>query len=138
MWKGVPVSLYPSKGKIQVLLFLKTVVDLLSDNWVQEYQVFYKRFHDKGLNTVSIISDISEDEIFSFSERWQIPWPQVLDFKENPFFEKFGITSTPYSVLIDSEGKVMAVDLKGGSRASSGRKFAESFVDGFANAGKPY
>ncbi|MBD3267034.1 redoxin domain-containing protein [bacterium] len=113
--EGLPVQLYPPQGEIQLLIFMKTD-EPYAVSLVRETIVLYERFHDRGLNVLGVVLDEEEDSVFSFAERWQIPWPQVLDAEEEEKITKtLGVIHTPFRLLIDPKGEILAVNTTGES-----------------------
>jgi len=104
--EGMPVSFRPPVGQFLLVHFWKTA-DAQIDDAVKDAVVLYKRFHDSGLNVVSIFFDKAEDAVLEFSQRWQIPWAQVMEV------EVKNEASAPRNLLLDAQGKVLAVNLKG-------------------------
>ncbi len=80
----------------------------------------YKRYHDKGLEIVGVSLDHSREQLEQFVKQRQIRWQQVFyepDAEDpewqNPLAAKYNITSIPMTLLVDREGKVARVGLRG-------------------------
>jgi len=87
-----------------------------------ELRVFYKKYHDKGLNIVGFYSDKYPDEWKDLVQKEQYPWYNVSDSKGEE-----GMTAKVYreylapgqkianttNVLIDAQGKILAWDVYG-------------------------
>ncbi len=110
--EGLPISLHPPENKMMLLLFWDITDENIDETVVDAY-VLYKRFHEEGLKAVGIYANQSEDTLFSFAEHWQIPWPQVISNEEINLFQRLGIKDTPSNLLIDTQGKIIAKNLKG-------------------------
>jgi hypothetical protein len=114
--EGIPVSSRPREGK--VLLVVADDLDSDQADRLKEAIVLYRRFHAKGLNGVGVCSSKSDDQILKSAFRWQIPWPEVVDRPttsakdEGPSFPLLAVKA-PDVILIDPQGKVLAVGLEG-------------------------
>ncbi|RJP27826.1 MAG: DUF2092 domain-containing protein [Candidatus Omnitrophota bacterium] len=114
--EGLPVSFRPLEGKFLLVCFWD-VKSENADDLAKETITFYRRFHDQGLDVVSIYPTLSEDAIIQFSERWLIPWPQVSNqHAGDPTpMQIFKVNVIPVNFLVDSNGKVVAQNLAGES-----------------------
>ena len=70
--EGMPVSFHAPEDKMLFIQFWNTGAGS-SEDLVKEGILLYERFHDHGLNVLSVCTDTNEDRIVSFSNRWQIP-----------------------------------------------------------------
>ncbi len=111
--EGIPLSLRPPSGNYLLLLFWdRSTVD--SDELVPDAIVLYRRFHEVGLNYLCVMIGQSEDSVYRFAERWQVPWPQVMDEKDNEkITDIFGNQKIPSNILIDDQGTIVAKNLSG-------------------------
>jgi len=114
--ESLPITFKPATGHVLVVLFWNTR-DTGMDAQAKAAVVLYRRFHSKGLDLVSVCSDASVDRVTDFAERWQFPWPQVMDAwgGDAKPFERFKIDKTPAALLIKASGdpvplKLSAVD----------------------------
>lgn len=107
--EGMSVSTHPPKDKLLLVSFLKTA-ELESDDTVKGTLMLYRRFHDSGLNALSVYIDDSDEPVFQLAETWGISWPQL---QGKTLIKFFHVENTPVAFLIGQEGKVLAVDLKG-------------------------
>ena len=75
----------------------------------------YKRFHDKGLEIVGVSFDKDKKNWTSAVERFGMTWPQMSDLKywESAAVSLYGIRGIPANVLLDPDGKIIALDLQG-------------------------
>ncbi len=112
--EGMPVSFHAPKDKVLLIQFWNTEAGS-SENQVKKDIRLYRRFHDHGLNVVSVCTDTNEDRIVSFSNRWQIPWPQLMDedVDEGNPTDRLNIPGVPFNLLVDENGVIQAIDLKG-------------------------
>jgi len=108
------VSLKESLGKV-------TLIDFWA-SWCQPCRqenqnvvALYTAFHNKGLNIISVSLD--EDAI-SWKEaivKDKLTWTQVSNLKEmkDPIALQYGVTQIPTTFLLDANGKIVAIDLRG-------------------------
>jgi hypothetical protein len=110
--ESIPVSLKPAAGRALALVFWNTR-DPGMDAQAKAAIVLYRRFHAKGLDMVGICGDASVDRVTDFAERWQFPWPQVMDAwgGDNKPFERFKIEKTPVCLLINTAGESVPLKL---------------------------
>ena len=79
----------------------------------------YNKFHDQGLEVVSVSLDFQRQVLTRFLQTRKFPWPQIFfDGEENtgfnsPLAKQFHIDAIPFLMLMDREGKLMAKDLRG-------------------------
>ena len=111
--EGIPVSFRPPEGKHLWILFWNPNEEA-SEEWIKDKLLLYNRFHGSGLDAVGVCVGANENEAVSFSQTWRVLWPLVV---ENESDEKpadaLGVKTFPYDVLIDSQGKIRALNLTG-------------------------
>lgn len=75
----------------------------------------YEKFHDKGFEIIGISLDQRKERLEAFVAEKKMNWPHYFDGKgwENEISRKFGIDSIPATFLVDKEGKVARLDLRG-------------------------
>ena len=75
----------------------------------------YERFHDKGLEIVGVSLDKDKASWLAAIEQTGQKWPQMSDLKgwDCAGAQIYGSQSIPANVLIDSQGKIVARDLRG-------------------------
>lgn len=75
----------------------------------------YDRFHDKGLEIVGVSLDKDKASWLAAIAQTGQKWPQMSDLKgwDCAGAQIYGIQSIPANVLIDSQGKIVARDLRG-------------------------
>jgi peroxiredoxin len=67
----------------------------------------YNKYHSAGLE-VCLISDEPVEQLRAFAQGTQIPM-SVLSDQKRVVFDDYGVSSIPYTLLIDRRGKVAYV-----------------------------
>jgi thiol-disulfide isomerase/thioredoxin len=75
----------------------------------------YKKYHDKGFEIFGVSLDDNKTKWMAAVEKDKLTWPQVSDLKgwQNEAAKAYGVTSIPFNLLIDKEGKILAKGLRG-------------------------
>jgi len=77
-------------------------------------QEAYRKLHDSGLEIVSVSLDETRSAVVDFVKVRQLPWIQFHNGTAGAdLVEAFGVTSIPASYLIDPEGTIIRLDLRG-------------------------
>lgn len=110
--ESLSASLLPPRGRALVVLFWNLRDTGMADQ-AKASIMLYRRFRARGLDMVSICSGSSEDRVINFAERWQFPWPQVLnDAAADPKpFDRFKIEKTPAGLLLVAGAAPVPLDL---------------------------
>jgi len=112
--EGTKASFRPAKGKVLLVSFW-TCGQTQTDDLAKDALVLYKRFESKGLEMLSVCLDISKYDVLDFGAAWHIPWLMMMNSElgENRPTKLIGIEKTPCNLLVDKEGKVLALNLYG-------------------------
>ncbi|QEH33530.1 Thiol-disulfide oxidoreductase ResA [Aquisphaera giovannonii] len=79
-------------------------------------QETYRKYHDAGFEILSISLDETRTPVADFVSTRKIPWPQVHNGSAGTdLVEAFGVGSIPASYLVDPEGTIIRLDLRGQS-----------------------
>lgn len=86
----------------------------------------YEKYHAKGFEVVGVSFDQKKESWVKCVQQLGLRWPQISDLKgwKCAAAEPYGISSIPSSVLVDPQGKIVAMDLRGSALA---RKLKEIY-----------
>lgn len=75
----------------------------------------YEKYHAKGFEIIGISFDTKADAWKAAIKSLNMKWPQLSDLKgwKSAGKDAYGINSIPASILLDKEGKIIAIDLRG-------------------------
>lgn len=111
---GKPLSVSAYKGKVVLIDFWATwcgpcVVEL------PNLLAAYEKHHDAGFEIIGISLDSDRSKLDNFVKQKKMNWPQHFDGKgwQNELAQKYGINSIPATYLLDREGKIVGVGLRG-------------------------
>lgn len=112
--KAVKLSDYMEQGKV-------TIIDFWA-SWcvpcVQEIPTlkgYYRDYHDKGLNIVSVSLDTKESAWLNAVKKHQMPWPQISDLKgwKGSITQLYGVAAIPFVVVVDRQGRMAVINMHG-------------------------
>lgn len=75
----------------------------------------YKKYHSKGFEIVGISFDQNAESWKKAIEQMGMEWPQLSDLKgwNSAAASTYSVKSIPASMLVDGQGRIVAVDLRG-------------------------
>ncbi|MCK5856675.1 MAG: AhpC/TSA family protein [Bacteroidales bacterium] len=75
----------------------------------------YEKYHDKGFDILGVSLDKDKAKWVKAIASDGLVWPQVSDLKywQSEAGRAYGVGSIPHTVLIDKEGKIIAIGLRG-------------------------
>jgi thiol-disulfide isomerase/thioredoxin len=77
-------------------------------------QEAYRKYHAVGFEIVAVSLDETRSAVVDFVKVRKLPWPQVHNATAGAdLVEAFGVSSIPAAYLIDPEGKIIRLDLRG-------------------------
>jgi thiol-disulfide isomerase/thioredoxin len=119
------IALADTEGKIRKLSSLKGKVVLI-DFWASwcgpcrkenpNVVAMYKKYHDKGFEIYSVSLDKERSSWIAAIAKDNLAWPDhVSDLKywKSAGAAAYGVTSIPFTVLVDKKGKIVAKKLRG-------------------------
>ena len=77
----------------------------------------YTKYHDKGFEVVGISLDSDPARLQSFLTEREIPWACLFEEGagwNHPMAEYYGVMGIPATMLLDREGKVVSMGIRGG------------------------
>lgn len=110
---GKPISMSSFRGKFVLLDFWSSwCAPCRAEN--PNVLKAYNEFKDKGFTVFAVSVDNDRENWLKAVKEDQLPWTQASDLKQkNEAAELFGIDGIPASFLIDPNGKIVAVNLRG-------------------------
>lgn len=75
----------------------------------------YQKYKDKGFDILGVSLDQNKDKWKQAIEKDNLTWTHVSDLKgwQCEVAQKYGVTSIPFNVLLDKDGKILAKALRG-------------------------
>lgn len=75
----------------------------------------YDKHHAAGFEIIGVSLDKDKSKLDAFVNENKMTWPQFFDGKgwENELAQKYGINSIPATYLLDREGKIIGIGLRG-------------------------
>ena len=111
--KGTTVRLDAYRGKYVLIDFWATwCAPCIGE--LPRLQAAYRTYHDAGFAIIGVSLDESKTAVVDFARARNIPWPQLHNASgSTDLVEGFGVSSVPATYLIDPEGMVVRIDLRG-------------------------
>lgn len=112
--KEVSLSDYVGKSKYVLIDFWATWCrPCLSE--IPTLKEAYANYKSKGFEIISISLDENIGAWKNFIKQRQMTWPQLSDMvgETSQTAQKYGVTSIPYTLLLDAEGKIVEMQLRG-------------------------
>ncbi|MCD8291741.1 MAG: TlpA family protein disulfide reductase [Prevotella sp.] len=75
----------------------------------------YNNYKDKGLGIIGVSLDEDKEQWTDAVKGMNMTWTQVSDLQgwDNQVAVKYGVRSIPYTMIVDSKGKLIAKELRG-------------------------
>jgi peroxiredoxin len=110
---GNPVRLDAYRGKYVLVDFWATWCSPCISE-LPRLQAAYRTYHDSGFEILSVSLDETKTAVTDFVKARKIPWPQIHNGSASAdLVGYFGVITIPAIYLIDPEGTVIRLDLRG-------------------------
>lgn len=78
-------------------------------------KLVYEKYHNKGFEILGVSLDRAQDAWIAAIQQDGLPWKHVSDlgFWNNAAAQEYGVSSIPFTVLVDREGKIIDKGLRG-------------------------
>jgi peroxiredoxin len=112
--KGEQIDISQYKGKVVLIDFWATWCGPCVGE-LPNVKRTYDKYHDDGFEIIGISLDRDRERLEKFIEKNDMPWPQYFDGKgwKNEISTGFDIHSIPSTYLVDGEGIIRYVNLRG-------------------------
>jgi peroxiredoxin len=82
---------------------------------IPNLKIAYEKFHTKGFEIISISLDGEEETWVNGIAQYELNWLHVSDLQEfeSPVAKQFAVSYIPHTFLLDPNGVILAVDLRG-------------------------
>jgi thiol-disulfide isomerase/thioredoxin len=111
--KGRPIRLDAYRGKYVLVDFWATWCAPCVGELPRLVEA-HAKYHDAGFEIISVSLDESKTAVSDFAKVRSLPWPQVHNASSTvDLVEAFAVGSIPATYLIDPEGTIVRLDLRG-------------------------
>ncbi len=111
--KGQPIRLDAYRGKYVLIDFWATWCAPCVGELPRLLEA-HRTYHDAGFEIISVSLDESKTAVVDFAKVRNLPWPQIHNASSTAdLVEAFAVGSIPATYLIDPEGTIVRLDLRG-------------------------
>jgi peroxiredoxin len=111
--KGRPIRLDAYRGKYVLVDFWATWCAPCVGE-LPRLQEAHRTYHEAGLEIIGVSLDESKTAVSDFAKVRKLPWPQIHNASSTAdLVEAFAVGSIPATYLIDPEGTIIRLDLRG-------------------------
>jgi thiol-disulfide isomerase/thioredoxin len=123
---GRSVDLAKLKGKVVLIDFWATWCGPCMAE-LPNVKATYDKLHDKGFEIVGISFDQDKDALDKTLKEKEMTWPQYFDGKmwQNKYGQEFGINAIPAMWLIDKQGNLRDIEVRGALEEKVAKLLAE-------------
>jgi thiol-disulfide isomerase/thioredoxin len=115
---GSEIDITQFKGKVVLVDFWATwcgpcIAEL------PNVKAVYEKYHEQGFEVLAVSFDQTKDALTRYVEQNKLPWPQIFfdedgkRFWQNPLGQKYGINSIPATFLVDRDGNLQKIGVRG-------------------------
>lgn len=131
--KGGTITLSSLKGKLVLIDFWASwCAPCVKEQPVLKsiYEQFGKQVEAGKFEILGVSLDRNRENWLKAINRFQINWPQASDLKywKSPVAKAYGISELPFNVIVNDDGKIIAINLHG--------KELEAFIDNYFRSEK--
>jgi thiol-disulfide isomerase/thioredoxin len=118
MTDGSPFDWATYKGKVVLIDFWATWCGPCLQE-MSNIRKYYDQYHDQGFEVVGVNLDDEKEDLENFFSKQTLPWPSVVSDKakelgfQNPHAVACGVDAIPFVMLIDRDGKVLGIHVRG-------------------------
>jgi peroxiredoxin/TolA-binding protein len=111
---GQPQSLDRYRGKVLLIDFWATWCGPCRAE-LPNVKALYRKYKDRGFAVLGVSLDEDRSALKGVLREEQMEWPQLCDGKgwRSPIAQQYGVTAIPRTVLLDRQGVIRYVDVRG-------------------------